>query len=137
MATILAHITVREGCERRFEAIAAELFDATHRDEAGVQRYEYWRAQQERRYYALLSFIDYRTFLKHQSSNHHESVTAELGDVIEHMDLEWVDPLGSASTLGPTRSQSLDDDATDVERAYNKTMAPRIAHWWEGLDELR
>ncbi len=130
MATILAHITVREGCVERFEAVAAELFDATHTDEDGVVRYEYWRAHKPRQYYALLAFVDYHAFLAHQASPHHEAVTAELGDLIEDMSLEWVDPVPSASHLGPTMTQPLPDDASDLERRYDEVMSPRIATWW-------
>ncbi len=130
MATILAHITVREGRVERFEQAAALLFAATHGEESGVVRYEYWRAQEPRRYYALLAFTDYREFLAHQASPHHESVAAELGELIDEMRLEWVDPVPSASELGPTLAQAPAEDATDVELRYDKMMAPKIAAWW-------
>jgi quinol monooxygenase YgiN len=134
MATILAHIKVNEGCAERFEAIAASLFASTHAEESGIERYEYWRAQKPLRYYALLAFVDYRAFLAHQSSEHHEAFTEELGELIDEMRLEWVDPVESASHLGSTRPQDLGADASELERSYDAVMAPRIAPWWPPRD---
>src|SRR5271166_149729 len=48
MATLLAHIRVRPGAEKRFEQIARELHDATHACEHDVRRYEYWRGAEPR-----------------------------------------------------------------------------------------
>ncbi|MCH7788741.1 MAG: antibiotic biosynthesis monooxygenase [Acidobacteria bacterium] len=133
MATILAQITVREGHEERFEQLASMLFEATHEHETGVERYEYWRGQEPQLYYALLAFVDYRAFLSHQTSEHHETVTAELNEVIASMKLEWVDPLAAASPLGPTNAQTIDDESSELERRYDAAMAPTIASWWEDL----
>jgi hypothetical protein len=84
-------------------------------------------------YYALLAFVDYRTFLSHQASEHHESMTVELGEVIESMRLEWVDPVESASPLGSTMNQTLGEESSELERRYDASMAPTIAPWWESL----
>lgn len=72
MATILAHLTIKPGCEARFEQIATDLFDGTHANETKVLRYEYWRGEAPRTYYTLLSFDDHRAFIEHQVSDHHE-----------------------------------------------------------------
>ena len=102
MATILAHITVRAGSESQFEALARELFVGTHTTETGVRAYDYWRGATPRTYYTLLSFEDFPTFIAHQTSDHHESASPQLGEVLAGLRLEWVDPIQGASGLTPT-----------------------------------
>lgn len=120
MATILAHIRVRPGAEARFEEVARALHDATHRSEDGVLRYEYWRGTDERAYYALLSFTDHAAFVAHQRSDHHEAASPELGELIESIRLEWVDPVGGASELPPTTPGA------------PGRWAAQVAGWWAG-----
>ncbi len=133
MATILAHITVREGAEAEFERIARTLYDGTHRLERGVRRYEYWRGREPRTYYTLLAFDDFRTFLGHQASPHHESASPELGRLIEDLRLEWLDPVAGASPLPETRSQVVADDADDLTRRQAAAFAIDVADWWLAL----
>lgn len=133
MATILAHITVRRGGEERFESIARELYGRTHADESGVRHYEYWRGSEPRTYYTLLSFDDHRTFVAHQTSPHHESASPRLGDVIESLRLEWVDPIAGASALPPTEAQDPPADADDLTTVYTERFAAQIASWWGDL----
>lgn len=133
MATILAHITVRERGEAAFEALAREMYAATHERETGVRRYEYWRAESPRTYYTLLSFDDFNTFIEHQASDHHESASPRLGEVIESIRLEWVDPVEGASPLGPTDSQDVPANAGDLVARYHERYAATIADWWHEL----
>ena len=135
MATILAHITVKAGAEAQFEAIAAEMYRSTHEHETGVQRYEYWRGNAERTYYALLSFDDHRTFIAHQTSAHHKAASPALGAVIETMRLEWVDPVRDAAALPPTRHQVPPADADELTRAYTERFAALEADWWAARRE--
>jgi quinol monooxygenase YgiN len=133
VATILAHITVRPGTEADFEAIARNLFERTHAEEDGVIHYEYWRGAQPRTYYTLLAFDDHRTFIQHQTSDHHETASPLLGKTIESLRLEWVDPIAGASKLGPTAMQPAPDDADDLTRTYTDRFAAVIADWWTPL----
>ena len=133
MATILAHIRVRPGTEPAFEDIARRLFRATHDHETGVRRYEYWRGSEPRTYYTLLSFDDFRTFIDHQTSDHHEAASPEIGRVVESLRLEWVDPVQGASDLPPTASQDVAADAGDLTRAYAERFAAQVADWWSAL----
>jgi quinol monooxygenase YgiN len=133
MATILAHITVRPGGEERFEAIACALYERTHRDEIGVRHYEYWRGADPRTYYTLLSFDDHRTFIVHQTSDHHEEASAGLGEVIEGMRLEWVDPIVGASDLPPTETQEAPAGADELTLAYTDRFTAAVADWWRAL----
>lgn len=132
MATILAHITVRPGTEARFEAIARDLYAASHDSEPGLRYYEYWRGQAERTYYTLLAFDDHRAFIDHQTSDHHETASPRLGPVIESIRLEWVDPVGGASPLPPTEHQEAPDGADELTAAYTDRYAAAVADWWEG-----
>lgn len=131
MATILAHITVRPGAEARFEEVARKLYEATHAEEPNVTRYEYWRGATERTYYTLLSFPAFVDFLTHQTSDHHESASPALGELIEALRLEWVDPIEGASPLTQTAQQALPDGASELMQQYAVRFAPQIAEWWE------
>jgi quinol monooxygenase YgiN len=130
MATLLAHITVRPGMEAEFEDLARTLYERTHATETGVRRYEYWRGSQPGSYYTLLAFDDHRAFIAHQTSDHHESASPELGRMIENLRLEWVDPVDGACDLPPTQMQPAPDGADDLVTAYTERFAAIIAPWW-------
>ena len=130
MATLLAHITGRPGAEHQFEEVARRLYERTHTDESGVRRYEYWRGTQPRSYYTLLSFDDHRTFIAHQTSDHHESASPALGQLIEHLRLEWLDPVQGASDLAVTAHQPAPDDSTALVTAYTDRFKASVAEWW-------
>jgi quinol monooxygenase YgiN len=133
MATILAHIRVKPGTEATFEDIARRLFRATHDTETGVRRYEYWRGAEPRTYYTLLSFDDFRTFIGHQTSEHHEAAAPEIGTVVEALRLEWVDPIQGAADLPSTESQQMPADAGELTQLYAQRFAAQIADWWGAL----
>ena len=133
MATILAHLTIKPGCEKRFEEMAQELHDGTHAHETKVQRYEYWRGEQPRTYYTLLSFDDHRAFIEHQVSDHHETASPRLGEVCEKIRLEWVDPVEASSPLPPTDHQDAPADADDLTKTYAERYAAKVADWWLAL----
>jgi len=133
MATILAHIMVRAGGEERFEAVARDLYSRTHEHESGVRRYEYWRGAEPRTYYTLLSFDDHRAFIAHQTSPHHEDSSPALGELIEGMRLEWVDPITGAGELPATDGQDAPSDADELTRRYSERFAADVAEWWRKL----
>lgn len=130
MATILAHIHVVEGREADFEAVAKALHRATLERESAVRHYEYWRGAQPSLYYCLLAFDDFHAFLAHQTSDHHESASPKLGELIADMKLEWVDPVSGASRLPPTDMQALRAGADDLTRRYHEIFAAKIQDWW-------
>jgi quinol monooxygenase YgiN len=133
MATLLVHIRVQAGMEARFERVVAGLYRATHDRESAVRRYEYFRGADPATYYCLLSFDDYRGFLAHQSSEHHESARPELQALTEAMRLEWIDPLQQASPLAPTDPQPLPADASPVAARYHERFDPIGEAWWDAL----
>ncbi len=133
MATILAHVTVKPGKERQWEQTARSLYRGTHDTETAVRRYEYWRGAEPRTYYVLLSFDDYLGFLAHQTADHHEDQVGAIGDAVESMRLEWLDPVAGASPLAPTEMQEPGPDAGELVRRYARSHAAEVQAWWQPL----
>jgi quinol monooxygenase YgiN len=133
MATILAHIQVRPGRESDFETLAASLHATTHETESGVVHYEYWRGAKPALYYCLLAFDDFHAFIAHQTSDHHESASPQLGELIADMTLEWVDPVPGASKLPSTQMQNAAPDADALTAKYSRIFAAKIQDWWLAL----
>ena len=136
MATILAHIQVKEGRERDFEAVARALHGATLEQETRVRHYEYWRGATPSLYYCLLAFDDFNAFIAHQTSDYHESASPKLGDLIADIKLEWVDPVQGASKIPPTDMQPLPDGADELTARYHERFAATIQSWWMSLRRL-
>lgn len=130
MATILAHIRVKPDNEASFEQTIRRLYAASHGSEPGLRRYEYWRSQEAGLYYCLLSFDDFRAFLSHQCSDHHEAAVAPLMAQIGAMKLEWVDPVQGAAPLPLTRAQPVDASAGELVRKYAQMCPVQEADWW-------
>ncbi len=133
MTTLLAHITVRPGSEAAFERVARDLYQASHQLEPELRYYEYWRGEAERSYYALLAFADHRAWIHHQTSDHHETASPELGPLIESIRLEFVDPVGGASPLPPTEFQPAPDDADPLTETYTERFRAQVVQWWGAL----
>lgn len=133
VATILAHITVKAGRENEFEHIARTLFAASHTNDEGLLRYEYWRGSDPGTYYSLLSFRDFRAFIDHQTSDHHESASPHIGEVVSGIRLEWVDPVDGASALPRTSAQELSGNLDELTKLYARRFAVREAQWWQSL----
>ena len=132
MSTILAHIKIKKGMEARFEEVEAELWNLTHTKEENVRRYEFFRGAEEGQYYGLLSFDDFNGFVKHQASPHHEGASG-LGEVIESINLEWVDAVSNCSDLAPTDYQPIFDGANEVQQKYHTNFAPDVQDWWRAV----
>jgi quinol monooxygenase YgiN len=130
MATFLAHIQVKSGCEADFEAIISELYELTHAAEPGVLRYEYWRGAEPGLYYTHGSFVDFLAFLDHQISDHHEALGPKLMELVQAIRVEWVDPLATASTLAATDMQPLPEGASDLAIRYHERYAAKVQPWW-------
>ena len=135
MATILAHIRIKLGHEATFEALCRGLFEISHAKDVGLLRYEYWRSQDQGCYYCLLAFADFRAFIAHQTSDHHESASAPLMSAIEDLRLEWLDPVDGASPLPATRPQALDDRGDERLRRYAELFGVELAPWWAPLSQ--
>ena len=57
----------------------------------------------------------------------------DLGDVLESLRLEWVDPITGASDLPPTEHQPAPDGADALTAAYTDRFAAAVAPWWTPL----
>lgn len=130
---MLAHITVREGREAEFEAIARRIYEATHRLEPFVLRYEYWRGAAPRTYYTLLSYPDFLSFIVHQTSDYHEEASPEFRPVFESFKIEWVDPIARACPLVATEPQDAPADADELTARYAQQFRAEVAPWWAPL----
>ncbi|MCP5179091.1 MAG: antibiotic biosynthesis monooxygenase [Pseudomonadales bacterium] len=130
MATLLARLKVRAGMEARWETMMAELVDNTLAHETGVIRYEYWKGQEPRTWYGLLSFVSKLAFFTHQDAPYHRD--QPYGDCIEDMHLEWLDPVDGASPLPHTTDSPLPADTPDNLREWENRSPIQVADWWAG-----
>lgn len=128
MATILAHIEIQEGKEDKWEAIIEDMVTRTFADETGVIRYEYFKGQKPNFYYCLLSFEDKWAFYRHQNSDHHEG--HDFGDVLKSIQLEYLDPVETASPLPHTVDAPLTDDMDEGMKRAQGLYPIAIADWW-------
>ncbi len=133
MATILAHIQIKPGKEARFEELQGSLWRDTKANEPRTTRYEFFRGEKEGSYYGLLSFEDFQAFLIHQSSDAHEEFGAQFGDVVDGIQIEWIDAIEGANDLTPNAPQDAPPGATELQQKYAKSYAIRMADWWDAL----
>ena len=128
MTTILAHIEIKPGKEEKFESIMKDMVQKTLAEESGVLRYEYFKGQKENFYYCLLAFKDKWAFYRHQNSDHHEG--HDFADVLQNIELEYLDPVEEASPLPPTLDPPLTDDMPEGMERAQKLYPSQIAGWW-------
>ena len=130
MATMLAHIKIRDGAEQKWEEIMKFLVDNTLEHESEVVRYEYWKGSEPNHWYGLLSFTSKEAFFVHQDADYHRS--PDFDACIEEMKLEFVDPVQTASPLAPTENQPLREDAPDGLKEWENITPVQMADWWLG-----
>ena len=83
MSSLLAHIKIVDGQEKKFEELSKELYKQSHAKEDCIIRYEYYRGREKNSYYTLLVYPTYLDFLlKHQISDHHEEAGAQYLSLI-------------------------------------------------------
>jgi len=133
MASFIVRIGVKAGCETEFERIVSDIYVATHRDEPGCRRYEYWRCQTPGHYYCLLSFDRYEDFLIHQTSDHHEKDAKRLVEIIDTFEMEWLDPMLLQGGLKPTVKAGPPQDADDLTKHYASQFEVQVAQWWAAM----
>lgn len=131
MSTLLAKIQIHSGKEAEFETVMAYMYAETHRTEAEVLRYEYWRGQELGFYYCLLSFPDTVSFWRHQASDHHEGEMQRFTDCIAALELEIVDPVQHASPLPPTVASELPGGESQAVIEQAQAFPITEAHWWQ------
>ena len=124
---------IKPGMEARFEAMSRDLYARSHANEPGLLRYEYWRGQTPQMYYALLSFVDYESFLIHQASDHHSELTAGIKDMVDSLRLEFVDPVPGAAPLPTNTSVALTQPTAPLIEYYADRYPYLEASWWPKL----
>ena len=135
---LTAFVSVVEGCEHEFEALAAELWAETHAREVGVHRYEYVRRPHRGTYLALMLFDDYEGFITHQASRHHVELTGRMRDLITDIEVEYGDPVigafGHPNDVVPSApgqpAQQRGDAAPDARQQYVLRYPPPDIAWW-------
>ncbi len=131
MSSLLAHVKVLEGQEKKFEKLQKELYNQSHKNEDCIIRYEHYRGRDKNSYYTLLVYPTYLDFLlKHQISKHHEETGAKFGGVIESLDLEWLDTIEGAAPVGITEMQELPENVPQLAKDYIETYPAIIQNWW-------
>ena len=131
MAIVMAHLKIFDGKEAEFEAIQKSLWAETWKHEPEVLRYEHYRGKEKGRYYAILAFKDFAGFINHQTAPYHEAPDWE--NILEHVVLEWLDPIQGSNDLGPSREQDLGTDLSERERFYVERYMFRREPWWPKL----
>lgn len=130
MATMLAKIKVHDHLIDKWENTITELVDKTLANEPEVVRYEYWKSTEPNTWYGLLSFTSKHAFFVHQDADYHR--TPALGECIEHMTLEFVDPVHNASPLVRTENPPLPEDAPEGIKEWEDITPVQVANWWTG-----
>ncbi len=129
MSTLLAHVKIKQGLEDHWEEIAKRVFAATHENEDGCVRYEYWRGSAPRTYYVLLSFQSFDDFMIHQVADYHHNT--DFRDCFEDFKLEWVDPIESASPLKQSETSGKEKaDESDLWNTYVRNHSNKVPEWW-------
>lgn len=139
---LTAFVSVVEGREHEFEALAAALWAETHAREIGVHRYEYVRRPHPGSYLALMLFDDYEGFITHQASRHHIELTGRMRDLITDIEVEFGDPVSGAfgrpddvapAAPGEPAQQRGDVEpaAPDAREQYSLRYPPPDIAWWQ------
>lgn len=126
MTTLLCRIKTQPGQEEAFARMQRDMAQSTW-EEKPCRTYETFRAQAENEFYVLMSFDDYPGFVAHQLTDLH--LNAPWGDLIESVDMIWLDPVSGASTLAPSTPVPIETDNPE-RREYLKSYSYARAAWW-------
>lgn len=130
MLGVLATVTVRHGREADFEALACEIWAATHALETGVHRYEYSRAEQSGTYYVSMLFDDYEAFLVHQASPHHTDLAGRMRDIYERIDLQFTQPVEGGFGVPTPRAPHGVSISAELQAKYRERYPEPHPAWW-------
>ncbi len=128
MTTLMVRLLVKPGMEARFESMITELVEQTLANETEVIRYEYWKGQAPRSWYAFLSFTSKAAFFVHQDADYHRNQPYD--ECVESMQLEWLDPVTGASPLPRTQNPSLAANTPSNIAEWEQRSPIQLAAWW-------
>ena len=134
MFVVLAFVDVQPERVVEFEALAAQLWSASHALEPGLRRYEYARREAPGSYLVAMTFDDYEAFITHQASDHHVELAGAMRDMFVRLEIEYADPVtGAFGVPEPDTADAGDWELSvprarrpDYERRYPRPDAP----WW-------
>lgn len=131
MLAVTARIQVDPDRTEEFEALARELWEATHRSEPRCRRYEYARLAERGSYLALMVFDDHDAFLAHQASGHHTRIAAgAMRELTISVDLEFAVPLdGGFGRLDGVAAAETSVDPALVDRYADRYPPPDMSAW--------
>ncbi len=129
MTALLAEVTVKPGMETHWEGIARTVWGATHENEPGCLRYEYWRGSKPRHYFVLLIFEDFDSFMVHQVADYHHN--AGFGDCFESFSLQHIDPVTNACGFEPSETASEPNPKKgEIWNNYVANHSEPTPEWW-------
>jgi quinol monooxygenase YgiN len=117
-----------------FEALARELWEATHRSEHGCRRYEYVRLPEPGAYLVLMMFDDHDAFLAHQASEHHIRIAGgPMRELVRSVEIDFGAPVeGAFGSIDGVEPDTLDDLRVDgelVEHYRRRYPPPDFSRW--------
>lgn len=130
MLGVLATVTVRSGRDADFEALARQIWAATHALETGVHRYEYSRAEQQGVYFVSMLFDDYEAFLVHQASPHHTDLAGQMRDIYERIDLQFTQPLDGGFGVPDHGAPTGVTISAELQAKYRERYPEPHPDWW-------
>lgn len=96
MFVVLAFVDVQPERVVEFEALAAQLWSASHTLEPGLRRYEYARREAPGAYLVAMTFDDYEAFITHQASDHHVELAGAMREMFVRLEIEYAQPVTGA-----------------------------------------
>ena len=95
MMTFLAKMTIKEGCEDEFVALAKKLTDAVRANEPDTLAYEFYKLRDEERGYAVYEkFSSEEAEQAHQNTPHFHEIAPGLIECIDGTYVRtYLDPL--------------------------------------------
>lgn len=126
MLVVTARITVDPARVDEFDALARELWEATHRLEPGCRRYEYVRLVEPGAYLVSMVFDDHDAFVVHQASDHHTRIASgPMRELVRSIDIVMGEPVaGAFGTIDGAAPGPLTVDAELAERYRTRYPPP-------------
>ena len=126
MLVVTARITVDPARVDAFDALARELWEATHRLEPGCRRYEYVRLAEPGAYLVSMVFDDHDAFVLHQASDHHTRIASgPMRELMRSIEISMGEPVdGAFGTIVGAAPGPLTVDADLVEHYRTRYPQP-------------
>jgi quinol monooxygenase YgiN len=129
--TITARVTVDPERIDEYEALARELWLATHTLEPGCRRYEYVRLAEPGAYLIMMEFDDHDAFITHQASDHHTSIaSAAMRPLMRSITLDYGIPVNGAFGATDGAAPASPEIDPNTRAYYNDRYPPPDFSGW-------